>query len=290
MTVLVTGGKGFIGRAVVLHLKAMGHRVLILTRSPKYRDEIGWDPIAKRLNPDDLKDIHAVVHLAGESIGSGLWTQSRKTAIYESRVLGTRLLADTFLKTGNLPSVFIGASAIGFYGYNAAGECDESSPKGEGFLATVCSDWEEASLVIERLGVRRVILRFGHVLERGGGLLKAMIPAHGFGIAWRLGNGTQCWPWIGLMDLQRLILFSLQNPEIKGVYNAVAPELPTQMIFSKKLAGQRSVSLPIPSYCLNLLSGNMGQELFLAHQKVVSKRLGIANFSFTQTLNDCLRV
>jgi len=235
-----------------------------------------------------LELVDAVVHLAGESLFALRWTAGKKKKIYDSRVVGTQNLVQVFsdLKKTNL-KVFLGASAIGFYGDRADEILDESSARGEGFLADVCADWEKA---LTQLKIRVVSLRIGVVLSALGGALAQMLPAYRMGLGGKLGSGEQWMSWILLSDLARLTVFCLEQNQVQGVINAVSPQPVRQKDFARALAEvlRRPAWMRMPAVVLQTGLGELSQ-LLLASQKVSSKKIQDCGFRFEKAnLTDAL--
>jgi len=270
-TIAITGATGFVGRALTATLEGGGAplRVVPIGRSAE-ASGIRWDPVRGELPAEALEGIDAVVHLAGEPIGPGRWTKARKQRIRDSRVEGTRLLAEAFTKLARPPKVLVHASAVGFYGDTGDTWVDEESPRGSGFLADVCEAWEAASAPAESAGVRVLRLRFGHVLGHGG-LLQTLRTPGKLGLLGRLGSGKQFWSWIGLPDLVSLILTGLADPTLRGVVNAVSPNPERNATFIERYASalHRPALLPVPRFGMELVFGReQAQEMLLWGQRV----------------------
>lgn len=282
--VVVAGGSGFIGGAVVRRLVASGHEVVVLTRRPgTLRAEGGvvrvqWN--AHDLGPwvDFIGGARAIVNLSGENI-AGLWTREKRRRILESRVAAGRALVEAIAEVGSRP-VLIQASAVGFYGDRGGEELQESSARGRGFLPTVVEAWEASTAQAARLGVRRVVLRLGVVLGRGGFLHLAM-PLFRLGLGARIGSGRQWLSWVHRHDVVNAVEFALSRSDLTGVFNVSAPEPVTNAEFTRSLAERlhRPVLLAVPAPLLRL-GGAMPRELLLASQRVMPKRLLEAGFRF----------
>lgn len=288
MKVIVTGGSGLIGRALVAELAARNHQILVLTRQ---RDLAGqdknaiqfahWDGETIRGWSSRVSGAHAVIHLAGESIAGGRWTASKKRRIVESRVRSTEAVAQAILEAEPKPAVLLQASAVGYYGPRGDGEIDEQSPPGDDFLAETCRSWEAASAVVEVHGVRRVLLRTGVVLSTAGGALpKMMLPFRLFA-GGPLGSGRQWLPWIHIADQVGAILWLLDNDDATGPYNLTAPSPLTNRDFGRALgqALHRPSFLPTPGIALRLALGEMA-DLLLKGQRAVPARLLADGYSF----------
>lgn len=294
MHVLMSGGSGLIGRALTRSLTADGHRVTILSRSPgnairlpEGARAIHWDGRTVGEWAAALDETDVVVNLAGESIaGSGLhnirWTPGRKKRIVESRTHTGHVLVDAIKAASRKPDVFVQASAVGYYG-TETGDADvtEDFGPGDDFLARVCVEWEKTTVAVEKLGVRRVVLRTGVVLStRGGALLPQMLPFKLFA-GGPIGSGDQWYPWIHLADEVGAIRFLMANEEAKGAFNLSAPKVVTNADFGKALARalHRPYYLPVPAFALKLLFGEAGTML-LEGQKAVPTHLEDLGYAF----------
>ncbi|MFL5811941.1 MAG: TIGR01777 family oxidoreductase [Bdellovibrionia bacterium] len=301
MKVLVTGASGLIGSRLVYRLFHEGHDLVLLGRNPdRLKQEFAipcqtfaWDPDKGSIPSEALDQIEAVIHLAGEPIAQGRWTQEIKRRIRNSRVHGTRALVDALIQNGSAnPSVFICASAIGFYGDRGDQLLDESSSQGKGFLAEVCQAWEqEAKRACEIAPKNRCVeLRIGVVLAREGGALAKLTPVFDAGLGGAIGSGKQWMSWIHIEDLVSLIVEALKNEKIQGPINAVAPQPVTNRDFSTTLAKtlHRPKLLPAPGFAVKMALGEMS-EAVLSSQRVMPAKALDAGFKFRfATLEDAL--
>ena len=288
LTIAVTGSGGLIGTALTALLTTSGHRVIRLVRRPA-RDagERYWRP--EDPSPDLLDGVDAVIHLAGASIG-GRFTPERKNEIRESRILPTRLLAELAAATAarGAPGLraFVTASAVGIYGADRGDEIlTEDSPRGEGFLADVVTDWEDATILAAAAGIRTVRVRTGIVQTPRGGMLRLLSPLFEAGLGGRLGSGKQWLAWIGLDDLLDVYLRAVLDPGLSGPVNAVAPEPARNIDYTRTLAGvlRRPALLPVPGFGPRLLLGDEGaREIAEASQYVRPERLIAAGHRFRQ--------
>lgn len=273
MKVLVSGATGLIGAALGHALKDQGHQVVPLTRNPDGVDgpAVGWDPARSELDPSALEGFDAVVHLAGESIASGRWTEARKKRIRDSRVKGTALLADTLARLEKKPEVMVSASAIGLYGDRGDEKLDERSDPGSGFLAEVCIDWEAAAEPARRAGIRVVHPRFGLVLSAEGGALAKMLPAFKLGMGGKIGDGEQYMPWVTLPDVVGALGWAITRKDLTGPMNVTAPEPVKNAEFTKILGRVlgRPTLLPVPGFAARLALGEMGDQLLLSSARVL---------------------
>ena len=285
-TVAIAGSSGTIGRALERLLIQEGFSVKRLVRRNQIDDsEIFWDPKNKFLDPNKLVGINAIVNLAGVGIGDKRWSRKRMEQIISSRVEGTELICKTIagIKSDERPSVLINASAIGYYGHTGSNPATENSPLGEGFLADVCSKWEESTLEAERAGIRVVHARTGIVLSASGGLLKRLLPIFKLGLGGCIGSGEQLMSWISLRDEIAAIKWMLDN-EINGPVNLVSPEPLSNFEFSKTLGDvlRRPVVFKIPSSVLSLVYGRqLVDELMISSQSIVPEVLLKNNFTFS---------
>ncbi|MBK6560346.1 TIGR01777 family oxidoreductase [Candidatus Amarobacter glycogenicus] len=279
MRVAITGASGLIGTALATRLKSEGHDVRPLKRGAA----ADWDPATGWIRPGALEGIDAVVHLAGESIGKGRWSPKRKQELRSSRIDSTRLLVSEISKMAS-PPVFVAASAIGYYGNREDEVLDETSARGEGFLADLVRDWEAESMKAEDAGARTVLLRFGVILAKEGGALPQMMLPFKFGAGGRLGSGRQWFSWVALEDAVSILIRSLTT-DMSGVYNVTAPEPVTNRELTKALSKvlKRPAIFPVPPFALRIVLGESANELLLAGQRVLPRRLLDAGYSFRQT-------
>lgn len=289
MKILISGASGLLGTHLIPTLKAKGHEVHKLVRkTPKLSDEIQWDAekgVAEG-EQSKLEDFDAVIHLAGSNIGEGSWTEEKKKRDRDSRIVGTRVLIDALKKCENPPKSFIAASAEGFYGDGKDEILTESSPKGAGYLAELCADWEaESNKAHDELGARVVTMRIGLVLSKDGGALSKMLTPFKFGVGGAFGSGKQWMSWIELEDVIRIIHFILENENIEGAVNVTAPNPVTNEEFTKTLGKvlNRPTFLAVPEFAIKLFFGEMGEELLLRGTRVIPKKLEDAGFEFKFT-------
>lgn len=286
MRVAVSGSTGLVGSEVVTVLSGAGHEVVRLVRrapAPGETSVLRWDPEKGEVDAAGLEGLDAVVHLAGENVGSGRWTAARKAAIRDSRVKGTRLLCDTLAGLARPPKTLVCASAIGIYGNRGEDVLTEESPAAAGFLPGVCREWEAASDAAARKGIRVVALRIGMVLSPKGGALSRMLPLFRTGLGGVIGDGTQYVSWIALDDLSLIFLHSLQCGALSGPVNAVVPRPVTNREFTEALgkALSRPTPLPVPAFALRLAVGReMADTLLLASARVVPRRLEETGYPF----------
>lgn len=285
-TIVIAGASGTIGKALENFLIQKGNSVKRLVRRDEVDDsEIFWDPDSDNLDPSRLVGIDAIVNLGGVGIGDKRWSQKRMDQILSSRTKGTNLISKTIskLKSENGPNVLINASAIGYYGNSGSTHVTEESPLGEGFLAHVCSKWEESTREAEKAGIRVAYARTGIVLSSSGGLLKKLLPLFKLGLGGKIGSGKQIMSWISLRDEISAISWLIEK-EIEGAVNLVSPEPVSNLEFTKTLGAllKRPTFLKVPSSPLNLLYGRkLVEEIMFSNQFVVPKKLLDSNFSFS---------
>lgn len=284
MKVLISGARGLIGSALTTRLERSGHASTGLSRSPR-ADEIGWDPNEGGLDTAALEGFDAIVHLAGESIAAGRWTAAKKTAIQESRVRGTSLLAQALAGLQRRPTTFVVASAIGYYGNRPGEVLDESSPSGDGFLAEVCRLWEDAAAPAREAGIRTVHTRFGIILSAVGGALQPLLTVTRLGLGGPIGSGRQMWSWIALEDVAGALEHALRSDALAGPVNIVAPNAIPQREFAAILGRvlHRPAFMPLPAVAARLVLGQMADELLMPDQHVRPTRLEATGYDFSFT-------
>ncbi|HVO81462.1 MAG TPA: TIGR01777 family oxidoreductase [Terriglobales bacterium] len=281
MRILVSGVSGPIGAALLPSLQSRGHRVTRLVRGrPVGEAQISWDP-ARSLAPESVSGFEAVIHLAGETV-VGRWTAAKKARIRDSRVLGTRRLAQALAQASSRPRVLITASAVGYYGDRGDEILREDSPPGQGFLPEVCREWEAATKPAAAAGIRTAQVRIGLVLSPVGGALQKMLTPFKLGLGGNMGNGRQWWSWIDVEDLVGAIRHILENDRLAGPVNAVAPNPVTNAEFTKTLARvlSRPAIFPMPAFAARLAFGQMADELLLASQRVEPCKLLAVGYAF----------
>jgi uncharacterized protein (TIGR01777 family) len=283
MEIAVTGSSGLIGSALVAALTAAGHHVARVVRTQPAADstDIFWDPAKSYADNTKLSGKDAVVHLAGETIAER-WSPEKKVRIQFSRSRGTQLIAEAVRQVTTPPKVLVSASAIGYYGDRGEEILREQSAPGTGYLADVCRDWEAATEVASRVGIRVVHLRTGIVLSKKGGALAKMLPPFRAGVGGRIGSGRQYKSWIDIDDMVGAILHVIENASIKGPVNMVAPNPVTNRQFTKtlgKVLGRPTI-FPLPAFAVRLMFGEMGEELLLSSQRVDPAQLLASGYSF----------
>src|SRR3954469_7076283 len=283
MNVLISGASGLVGSALIPALVGRGDRVIRLVRHhvEPAAPEIEWHP-GSRLDPETLEGFDAVIHLAGENI-FGRWTREKKISIRQSRVGGAQTLSDVIAGSQRSLRVFLSSSAIGYYGSRADESLDEESSRGEGFLAEVAREWEDATSSARRASVRVVNLRFGVVLSKSGGALAKMLTPFRLGLGGRLGSGQQFFSWMSIDDTIAAILFALDNERVRGAVNFTAPAPVTNAEFTKTLARvlHRPAIFPLPLFIPRLVFGKeMTAETLAASARVFPAKLAAAGYNF----------
>ena len=284
--ILVTGVSGPIGAALLSSFESQHMQVVRMVRGPARNDaQISWDPLAP-LQAAAVSGFDAVIHLAGKSI-VGRWTAEKQKAIRESRVQGTRNLAAALAECQNKPRVFVSASAIGFYGNRGDEVLREESAGGQGFLAEVCREWEDATRAASAAGIRTVNMRVGLVLSPKGGALGKMLTPFKLGLGGRMGSGRQWLSWIHVDDIVGGIRHAMHTESVvaplNGPVNLVAPNPVRNAEFTKVLASvlRRPAFFPVPEFALRLAFGKMAaEELLLASQRVEPEKLRASGYTF----------
>ena len=276
--IVVAGGTGFIGEPLVRRLLARGDDVAVLTRDPgkvRVGRGMGWDGVGEAASAD------AVVNLAGENVGEGRWTDSRKRRILESRLNATRALVEAVKSRPDPRRAFVNASAVGFYGDRGDEVLDENAAPGQGFLSEVTRRWEELARSAEG-AARVVILRFGVVLGAEGGALEKLLLPFRLGLGGPIGSGRQWMSWVDREDVLRMIEWAIDNAAAQGVYNVTAPAPVTNRDFVRALghALHRPAFMPLPGFVLRLALGQMADEMLLGGQRVLPKRAVAEGFTF----------
>lgn len=289
-TIGITGASGMVGTALTHLLTTGGHTVVPFVRRGSTEGAIPWDPAKGLLDPGALSALDAVVHLAGAPIAGGRWTAARKALIRDSRVDGTRLLANALAACDDPPEVLVSASAVGIYGHRDA-PVDEHSPRGSGFLADVGAAWEAAAEPARAAGLRVVHPRIGLVLSARDGFLAEQLPVFRAGGGGPLGGGRQAIPWVALDDLVRILVHAVFDPAYTGAVNAVGPASVPQRTFAKTLGSVLGVPavLPTPTLAIRALYGEMGQALILEGTPVEPTRLRALGYNWVRpTLTEAL--
>lgn len=282
-SVAITGASGLVGAALVRSLRQDGLTVQrLVRREARGPDEVFWDPAAGWIDAARLEGVDAIVHLAGESLAGGLWTEEYKRKIRESRVKGTGLVAGALAGLARRSRVLISASAVGIYGDRGEATLTEADPPGSGFLAEVAQAWEAAAEPARLAGIRVVHPRFGVIVDPAGGMLRTALLPFRLGLGARLGSGQQWMSWITLRDVIAVIRLLLERNDLAGPVNVTAPVPVTNRQFTASLAEalHRPAFLFLPAPMLQLFLGDLGREAMLASTRAVPSRLLEAGYPF----------
>ncbi|MFF5299795.1 TIGR01777 family oxidoreductase [Streptomyces sp. NPDC013161] len=280
--IAVTGASGLIGSALVRSLTADGHEVVrLVRRGARGADEVCWDPEGQYVDAAGLDGCDAVVNLAGAGVGDHRWTDAYKKQVRDSRVLGTSALAEAVAALDRPPRVWVNGSAIGFYGETGDRAVDESAPPGDGFLPSLCVEWEEATAPVQEAGVRTVFARTGLVVAREGGAWAKLFPLYKAGLGGRFGNGRQYWSFVALHDEVAAIRHLIDTDGLSGPFNLTAPNPLTNREISAAMGRvlRRPSLFTVPSPALKLVLGEMSGDV-LGSQRVLPKRLLESGFTF----------
>ncbi len=275
MRALVTGATGFIGKKLIARLPRTEKPVVLSRDGARAKKELGdveahsWNPEAGPPPKAALEGIDVVFNLAGEQV-AGRWSEKKKRAIRDSRILGTSNLVAGMAAQKPRPGVLVSASAVGYYGDRGDEVLDESAPPADDFLAKVCVAWEAEAQRAKLLGVRVVLPRIGIVLGRDGGPLAQMVRPFKMGIGGRLGSGKQWVPWVHVEDVVGMMLFAVENEGLDGPMNAVGPKQLTNKEMAKALghALSRPSFMPTPAFALRLALGEFASAV-LGSQRMV---------------------
>jgi uncharacterized protein (TIGR01777 family) len=288
--IVLVGGTGFIGRALLRSLVIEGHRVVVLTREPSqianlYSGSVKverWDGHSVVGWASHVAAADAVINLAGASVAGGRWTPERKELLLKSRIEPTKALVDAILKSPKKPSVLINASAVGYYGDVPKFDVTESAPRGSDFLSSLVGAWEHETEPAADAGTRVALMRFGVVLEKEGGALpQLLLPFRLYAGGW-FGDGNQWFPWVHRDDAVRAIMEPLENPYLSGPINVAAPQLVTLKEFCATVGKviNRPSWAPVPAFALRLLLGEMA-DMLLTGQRIIPQKLLDVKFGFT---------
>ena len=287
MNVAVTGSHGLIGTKLVASLRADGHRVVPIVRSGDESGSVRWDPQAGTIDPSGLEGLDAVVHLAGEGIAGGPWTDAQRDRIHDSRTDGTTLLARTLAELARPPATLVSGSAIGYYGDRGDEVLTERSSPGHDFLAQVCIDWEEATAAATKAGIRTAMVRTGIVLDAEGGALATQLLPFKLGLGAKAGRGTQWFSWITLADEVAAIRHCLDTEAVTGPVNLTAPNPVTNGEFTDAVgrALHRPTFLTIPRAATRLPFGvgDLVDSLLFTSARVMPTTLVDSGFTFGHT-------
>ena len=261
-----------VGSALIPRLLARGHKVLRLVRGRPAPDapEIAWDPAAGTIDRERLREVEAVVNLAGANLARWPWTAAYKREMWESRVRSNGLLASALSESRGKTAVFHSASAVGYYGNRDGEILSENSPPGKGFLADLCKAWEAAMEPARNAGIRVVQTRFGVILTGAGGALPKLALPFRFGLGGRIGTGRQYLSWVSFEDAVESIAMAIERNDFEGPVNVVSPQAVTNAEFARTLAHvlHRPTLLPAPAFAIRAVLGEMGRETLLSGQRV----------------------
>jgi uncharacterized protein (TIGR01777 family) len=290
MNIVLAGGSGLIGKRLVQRLHERGDSVVLLIRKQQsvfqpsipFIKFVLWDAATVSTWSAELETADAVINLSGEPIAAKRWTTEQKHRIFASRIISTRAITEAIHHTAHKPKVLLNASAVGFYGNVSDGEVTEKYPRGNGFLANVCEQWEREAVNVQRDGVRVALLRTGIVLDANGGALQKLLLPFQIFLGGYFGNGKQWFPWIHIDDEIEAIIFALENSKIEGAVNLAVPETVRMKEFCSVLGMvlHRPSWLPVPAFALKLLLGEMAQSLLLDGQKVIPQKLTENGYEF----------
>jgi uncharacterized protein (TIGR01777 family) len=285
--ILITGGTGLIGKYLSIALIQLGYRVTLLSRSksvPGKTETAFWDPSHNVIDSRAVAEADVIIHLAGTNIGTWRWTSSRKRSIISSRVDTCRLLFNEVRKSGHQElKLFISASGVGYYGAVTNDHIyTETDSPGTDYLAETCRQWEQAASEFSSLGVRTVIFRNGLNLAGRGGIIQRLYLPFNLGFGTTLGKGNQYLPWIHIQDLCDIYGHAVNNEQMAGVYNAVAPQHITFSDFSKELAASMGRKMWLPAIPAVLLKAALGEmsEIVLEGSRVSNEKLENTGFHF----------
>ena len=281
--IIITGATGSIGKKLCPRLIENGHEVIIFTRnSVKAQKDlrgikkfVDWNYHQPDSWKNELNGMDAVIHLAGANLGAKRWNAEYKKLAYDSRVISTRNLVEAIKNVDKRPKTFVCASAVGYYGDRKDEELNESNIPADNYLANLCRDWEAEAAKIEEIGVRRVSLRTGLVLDNEEGILKQLVPVFKLFLGGFLGNGKQWFPWIHIDDIVGIYLHVIANEEISGAVNAASPGIVRMKEFAKTLGNvlSRPAFFPVPKFAVKILKGELGEYATDSQRIEVSKIL-----------------
>lgn len=288
MKVLITGGSGMIGRALIASLASSGHQALVLTRNPQSArlpggaEPVQWDAQSPEGWGHLIDEVEVVVNLAGENLGGLPWTNKRKQTLRSSRVDAGHALVEAIKMSSRRPRVLLQVSGTGYYGTSDEATFTERSEHGSDYLASICVDWEASTQPVETMGVRRVITRLGVVLSTEGGALPRFLYPWKLYVAGPLGSGKQWISWVHIQDVVNGMRFLIEREDAAGAFNLTAPEPVTNETFGHTLAEVmgRPFWAPVPAFALKALYGEMSTTV-LDGQRVLSERLPALGFQFT---------
>ena len=279
--IAIAGSSGLIGSALTSALRAADNRVLrLVRRAPSSADEVFWNPDTGEFDASALRGADAVVNMCGVGVADKRWSGAFKQSLRDSRIGPTEVLSHAVVEAG-VP-ILVNSSAVGYYGDASDRVVDESAPAGDGFLATLCEDWEAATESASTAGVRVVLVRTGLVLSPSGGMLARLRPLFALGLGARLGNGRQYMPWITLEDEVRALLFAIERDDVAGPVNGTGPAPVTNAEFTSAFgrAVNRPTPMLVPGFALRAVLGEFADEGLLGGQRAIPAALEEAGFEF----------
>ncbi|AIM37752.1 hypothetical protein KO02_14525 [Sphingobacterium sp. ML3W] len=302
-TVIIAGGTGTIGKRLAELLIREGYRVIIFSRNPMLNQEtnqmqhLHWDPDAKKINNNAIRQADYIINLAGASIADKRWSKKRRQELISSRVSSCKLIADALQQIPNEIKAVISTSAVGWYGEDKSDThaFTENEEQGTDFLSWTCKLWEDSIRPIELLHKRMVIFRLGVVFSQHGGALKELTKSFRYKVATHLGSGKQKMSWIHIDDVCQLYLTAIRNNNISGIYNAVSSEvLPQKTILSrlaKQKIGRFYLPVSVPAFAIKLVLGQMGKEVLLNSTTVSNQKILDTGFQFKYPLlnEECIK-
>lgn len=287
-TICITGGTGLIGKALTHYFTAKGHAIIVLSRAVKsstnplisYRQ---WDPEKGNIDETAITAADYIIHLAGAGVADKRWNKKRKEEIKQSRVQSSALLVDALSRIPNKVQAVVSASGIGWYGPDKGTIFTETEPHYNDFLGSTCLEWENSIEPVTKLGIRLVKLRTGIVLSNDGGAFAEFKKPVQFGLASILGSGKQMVSWIHILDIIRMYEFAIDHNQLSGVFNAAAPNPVTNkeltVAIAKKMKGKAFITIPVPSFALQLILGEMSIEV-LKSTTVSADKIRNSGFNF----------
>lgn len=296
MKMLVSGASGLLGKRLCAYFRSQSAEVLPIVRvhsDQSSRTGVAWNPRSGWFDLDRMEAADIVIHLAGDNIAKGRWTPAKKERIRASRVDGTTQLANALSRLQLPPRHFFCASAVGFYGNSESQPRTEMDAAGNGFLASVCVDWENATFPATAARILTTLLRFGVILDPAGGALGKMLIPFRLGLGGRLGSGKQFFPWIAAPEIPQIIKFLDQQPsDASGPVNIVSPQIITNGEFTRSLAQylRRPSWFPVPEFVIQSVFGEMGREMLLSGCPVLPQALVEKGYVFRYpTLDACFK-
>ena len=296
MRILVSGGSGLIGQALITTLLSEGHQIVQLVRRNTnpgaLTEEFSWDPEHEIFDYKAVGSIDIAIHLSGSSIAGARWSGKRKLLIRNSRVLSTQLLSKSLGQMTNPPKLLIVASGMGFYGDRGDEPLNELSGPGNGFLADTAVEWESATKNAKKAGIRVVNARFGLIISRQGGLLKTLKIPFQFALGGQIGDGRQWWPWISLDDAVNCLCFLIKKDDISGAVNVTSPSPVRNCELTSAISNvlSKPAWFNLPKSLIKITLGQMGTETMLHSQRALPKVLLDAGFRWHyENLEEILR-